>query len=143
MSRTEIEKDNSQSVNAKVEAALKRALTKIGMMAETYAKMLCPVDTGLLRNSITFALDGEQANKTTYMNDEGTVTGTYEGTAPEETGTQMTLYVGTNVQYAPYQEFGHHTVKGRWIPPQAFLKPAMENHQKEYEQVIKAETRNI
>lgn len=143
MSRTEIDKDNSRNVELKLDNALKRALTRIGMMAETYAKMLCPVDTGLLRNSITFALDGESPDTQTYTNDDGTVTGIYEGTAPEEIGSQMTLYVGTNVQYAPYQELGHNTVKGKWIPPKAFLKPAMENHKKEYEQVLKSETRNI
>ena len=56
--------------------ALARALEKIGLVAEGYAKRLCPVDTGRLRNSITHADDGEAE------------------------------YIGTNVEYAPYVELG-------------------------------------
>lgn len=56
--------------------ALARALEKIGLVAEGYAKRLCPVDTGRLRNSITHTDDGEAE------------------------------YIGTNVEYAPYVELG-------------------------------------
>ena len=56
--------------------ALARALEKIGLVAEGYAKRLCPVDTSILRNSITHADDGEAE------------------------------YIGTNVEYAPYVELG-------------------------------------
>lgn len=38
---------------AGVAAAKKRALEIMGGKAESYAKQLCPVDTGNLRNSIT------------------------------------------------------------------------------------------
>ena len=57
-------------------SAIARALEKIGLVAEGYAKRLCPVDTGRLRNSITHADDGEAE------------------------------YIGTNVEYAPYVELG-------------------------------------
>lgn len=41
---------------------VEQALIAIGMTAETYAKELCPVDTGRLRNSITHEVDmSEQA----------------------------------------------------------------------------------
>ena len=36
-----------------LEAAKAKALETIGGKAESYAKRLCPVDTGNLRNSIT------------------------------------------------------------------------------------------
>ena len=52
---------------------LARAAEIIGGMAESYAKELCPVDTGNLRNSITHTTE-----------DEG-----------------HTVVIGSNVEYAP------------------------------------------
>lgn len=46
--------DNSDKIkNASIEA-IEKALTEIGMTCETYAKRDCPVDTGNLRNSISY-----------------------------------------------------------------------------------------
>jgi len=58
-------------------AAKARALEIIGGKAESYAKKLCPVDTGRLRNSITH----QQLDDNTEV-------------------------IGTNVEYAPYVELG-------------------------------------
>lgn len=66
--------DNSKEVSGAIHAALLRGLEKIGLVAEGYAKKLCPVDTGNLRNSIT------------HMIDEG-------GDA---------VYIGTNSEYGAY-----------------------------------------
>lgn len=49
--------DNSKEVSAEIKAALLRGLEKCGLVAEGYAKKLCPVDTGNLRNSITHVVD--------------------------------------------------------------------------------------
>lgn len=49
--------DNSKEVSAAIKAALLRGLEKCGLVAEGYAKKLCPVDTGILRNSITHVVD--------------------------------------------------------------------------------------
>lgn len=68
--------DNSKDVLAELEKNIPVALEECGLAAEGYAKRLCPVDTGLLRNSITHTVVGESA------------------------------YVGTNVEYAPYVEMG-------------------------------------
>lgn len=58
--------------------AVATALEKCGLLAEGYAKKLCPVDTGRLRNSIAHAVaDKEQA-----------------------------AYIGSNVTYAPNVELG-------------------------------------
>lgn len=62
-----------------------RALEAIGLQAEGYAKMLCPVDTGNLRNSITH---------TVSMDEQAT-------------------YVGTNVEYAAYVEMGTSRMKAQ------------------------------
>ena len=80
ISGVELIDDQTGEVIDAVTAALLRAFTKIGGKAEGYAKALCPVDTGNLRNSITFQTD------------------------PEEEGVYVTI--GTNVEYAPYIELG-------------------------------------
>lgn len=90
--------------------AKNRALEIIGGKAESYAKRLCPVDTGRLRNSITHQQ---------YDDD--------------------TEVVGTNVDYAPYVELGHRTSSGGHVPPKPFLRPAAEGHTSEYKNIIKAE----
>lgn len=68
--------DHTDEVLDELEVQLRTALEEIGLVAEGYAKRLCPVDTGRLRNSITHTTDGEAA------------------------------YIGTNVEYAPYVEMG-------------------------------------
>ena len=70
--------DHSAEVLGALDAAVGRALEKCGLVAEGYAKKLCPVDTGNLRNSITYMVnDGEKA-----------------------------AYIGTNSEYAVYVECG-------------------------------------
>lgn len=49
--------DNSGQVVEALQDACVRALEKCGLTGEGYAKMLCPVDTGHLRNSITHRVD--------------------------------------------------------------------------------------
>lgn len=49
--------DHSDEVLEALESACQRALEKCGLVAEGYAKKLCPVDTGNLRNSITHVVD--------------------------------------------------------------------------------------
>ena len=96
-------------IETAVQAAKARALEIMGGKAETYAKQLAPVDTGNLRNSISHAQQDEN-----------------------------TEVVGTNVSYAPYQEFG--TSKMAAHP---FLRPAAENHAEEYKAIWLNELRKI
>ena len=98
--------DNSDKVKSELELKVARALEIIGGKCEGYAKGLAPVDTGNLRNSISHSVvEAERA-----------------------------VYVGTNVEYAPYQEYG--TVKMASHP---FLRPSAENHADEYKQIVQAE----
>ena len=83
------------------------ALEIIGGKAESYAKKLCPVDTGRLRNSITH----QQYDENTEI-------------------------IGTNVEYAPYVELGHHTTGGSFVPAKPYLRPAIENHSEEYKKIV-------
>lgn len=115
---------------------MRTALKMCGMQAESYAKDLALHDTGLMRNSITFALDGEGANITEYSDDHKTQRGTYKGTMPKEK--TDAVYIGSNVEYAPYIELGHHTVSGSLVSPHPFLRPAIELHTKEYKEIIES-----
>ena len=76
------------------EAAMMEGLTKVGNMIQETAKSNCPVDTGQLRNSI------------------------------EVSKQENVVFIGTNVEYAPYVEYGtgylgdpsvNHTTRKRWF----------------------------
>lgn len=95
------------------QAARNKALEIIGGKAETYAKKLCPVDTGRLRNSITH----QQYDDNTEV-------------------------VGSNVSYAPFVELPHHSSSGKLIPGKPFLRPAAEGHTTEYKQIIQQVMKN-
>ena len=107
------------------------ALEACGLAAEGYAKKLCAVDTGLLRNSITHAVSGEPPVISSYSDTAGEQHGEYSGSAPAASGSEMAVYLGTNVEYAPYVEMGT-----RRTPAQPFIKPAVANHQSDYKRLI-------
>lgn len=94
-------KDNSQEVLAAFESQKKRGLMAIGEIAVGYAKEATPVDTGRLRNSEDYAIEGND------------------------------VYIGTNVEYAPYIEFGHGNYAGVH-----YLKNAAANHGDEYRNIM-------
>lgn len=122
--------DNSGLVREEFQAACLRALEKCGLTAEGYAKMLCPVDTGNLRNSITHqVVEGEDA-----------------------------VYIGSNSEYAVYVECGtgnhypggrptpwvYQDAKGNWHltngqRAQPYLKPAVADHVSTYKGIIRDE----
>ena len=117
---------NRAEMLAAVNEAKKRALEIMGGKAESYAKQLCPVDTGNLRNSITH----QQIDEDTEI-------------------------VATNVKYAPYVELGHHQEPGRyvpaikkrlvrdWVPGKPFIRPAAEDHAEEYKEIWLRELKKI
>ena len=120
------------------EIALKQAARSIGGEAAGFAKENCPVDTGLLRNSITFALSGEEPDITSYKADkpkpDGTVeSGEYSGAVAQEA--QLAIYIGTNVKYAEYQENGDYQHKHG---SKHFIKRAATEHNDRYESILKA-----
>lgn len=132
--------DNSPEVLAAVKTAIARALFSIGAAAEGHAKSNAPVDTGLLRNSITFAVGGSQPNTTHYAADKpdksGVIrSGGYSGVAPA--GNKV--YIGSGVEYAAAQENG----TSRGIRAHHFLKNAVANHTGEYKSIIKESMSNV
>ena len=127
-------KDNTDEFLDALEKAIDNGLTAIGMTAEGHAKRKITdypaVDTGRLRNSITFALSGEKANTPTYT-DSTKKMYTYNGAAPDDK--EKAVYIGTNVEYGPYVELG--TSK---MPARPFLKPAATEHNEEYKKIMEA-----
>lgn len=97
--------DNSDQVKAAKNAALAAALEAIAEAAEGYAVVLCPVDTSRLKNSISHGINEAEEQ----------------------------AIIGTNVEYAPYVEFG--TVK---MKAQPYLKPAIEDHIDEYKDIAES-----
>ena len=99
----DVVEDNTEEVVAAIDSVIARALEKVGLLTEGYAKLKCPVDTGNLRNSITHLVDGHD------------------------------VYIGTNVEYAPYVfcrsiDLAGNQTQRRYLelesfrlPPRAFL----------------------
>lgn len=133
-------KDNTDEVLSALEKAKIRGLTAIGMTAEGHAKKKITqakaVDTGRLRNSITFAVSGESANISSYSGDHGEEGGTYSGTAPNDK--EKAVYIGTGVEYAIGIETGSHRKAGGVH----FLQDAASNHSDEYKRLMEDSMKN-
>lgn len=99
-----VSEDNTEEASRGIQRAIGRALEEIGLAAEGYAKRACPVDTGNLRSSITHAVEGSED----------------------------AVYVGTDVEYAPYVETGT-----RRTAAQPFLRPAATEHGPTYRSILK------
>ena len=135
-------RDNTEEVLSALEAAIKRGNEAIGMAAERHAKkritIARAVDTGRLRNSITYALAGEETHVKSYKANKGgkdRETYTYDGTADGKKGSGV--YIGTNVEYAPFVENG---ARGR--APVHFLQDASANHTDEYKRLMEDSMKN-
>lgn len=124
---------NADLIKEQTEEAIITALQTVGVQAQAHATAEITaqgaVDTGRLRASITFAVSGDPARRNTYIDDQ--MTGYSEPVEGAGESTDHTLYLGTNVEYAPYVEMG--TSK---MPARPFIRPAVENHLSEYQQIF-------
>ena len=125
--------DYSDEVLQAFEEGALMALERCGLQGEGYAKDLCTVDTGNLRNSISHKVDpGEPA-----------------------------AYIGTNAEHGGYVELGTGryattgggTPKDHWVymgddgkwhigkpmKPRPYLKPAVANHVGTYRNIFNDE----
>lgn len=141
-----------RDVEAAVDEKIKFALDLMGEVVEGHAKEDCPVDTGLLRNSITHAVSGQAASISSYHAERtstgqsattgstGSVgIGRYSGNIGS--GNEKVCYVGTNVEYAPYVEFidrYHHNVGKAH-----FLRDGAVNHVNELKAVAETALSSI
>lgn len=154
--------DHTDEVQEAVHDAVLVALDAAGLQGATLARMELQntpsrIDTGLLRNSITWAVSGKAPKMTSYRGSDthtadspsvvrrGLVgkeappprSGTYSGTAPNDPDDKKAVYVGTNVEYAAYVHEG--TDK---MAPNRFLKNALEKNKGELEKIISDVLRN-
>lgn len=133
-------KDNSGKAIQTMDQKVEKALTAMGMQAENYAKLNLEnyprrIDTGLLRNSVTFSLGGEATNISTYTDDKKQQTGNYSGSIGYQG--EQAVYIGTNVEYAPYV----HEGTDRMIPNR-FIRNAVAEHAKEYIEIASRMLKN-
>lgn len=129
--------DNSKQALSALQKAKINGLRAIGFEAEGTAKEdpNMPVDTGRARNSITFALAGEEAHIKSYTGDHGEEGGTYSGTADGEKGSAV--YIGSNVVYFPVIELGGRNMKARHV-----LQNAASSRKKEYKKMMENSMKN-
>lgn len=84
------------NIDEAIKKGVTNALVGLGNIAVTQARYLVPVDTGRLRNSITWKMKNEQGRVGGRVEDDSI-------SAPTE---DLQMAFGTNVEYAPYVEFG-------------------------------------
>lgn len=105
--------------------AIARALEAIGIQAEGDVVSVITakgiVDTGRLRDSITYATSRHKDKPRGVAKAEDAVQG-----SPEEDS----VYVGTNVEYAAYHEYGTSRMKAR-----PYLKPAIMGNLDTYKKI--------
>ena len=118
--------DNSQQMQADLARAIERALESVGMAAQAYATLLCRVDTGRLRNSITYSTAKTRSGGN---NRQSGVKASSGDVTPYGSAANNEIWLGTNVEYARKVE---QNVK-------AFIGPALENHINEYKQIFEQE----
>ena len=113
-----------------MEKGKRNALTAIGATAETHTKENITadklVDTGRLRNSITYAA-GDYSGIGTYTDNEGN---SYSDATARNTPKDDEVGIGTNVEYAAYTELGT-----QHIAAHHYLKRAVTEHQDEYKKL--------
>lgn len=128
--------DNSAKAKALIEKKAIQALIKACMLVEGQAVALAPAKSGALRDNITYKVD------------EATLIG----------------YVGTNVEYAIYMEFGTGEFaekgdgrKGGWVykapdgkwyftygnKPKPYLRPAFRRNKKRIRAILEDALREI
>ena len=144
-------RDNTEEVLSALESAIRRGNESIGLAAEGHAKKKLTKEvytgdkpyklTGRLRNSITYALAGEETHVKSYTankkkGEKERKTYTYEGTAEGKKGSGV--YIGTNVEYAPGIELGTHRKAGAVH----FLQDAAANHSDEYKKLMEDSMKN-
>ncbi len=124
--------DNSREILQAFEEQIMLALDAIGATAEGHAKKECPVDTGRLRNSITYATEDYMGNDS-YSDKNGN---SFSGGGAQAKPEKHAVYIGTNVEYAAAVEYRdkakHETGNAH------FLKNAATNHGDEYKRIMEA-----
>ena len=123
--------DNTKLIKNATDQQIEAALEAIGLKVEGYAKLLCPVKTGRLKNSITFATVNYHSPGNSDIK-AGETPAEPQEYAMKAKPQKNTLYLGTNVKYAEAIECGTSNPKRR---PKPYLKPAATQHTDEYKAI--------
>jgi hypothetical protein len=101
---------DGDKIRERAKALMSKSTFEIGLFVEGQAKLLSPVKTGRLKGSInTSSWDGQETSPANSEDKISKPSGTFD------------THVGTNLEYAPYIEYG--TVNSE---AQAYLRPAVD-----------------
>lgn len=149
--------NNMEAFAAAFEKQVRKGMNAIGLTAAKHAKKNCPVDTGRLRNSITYATVWRSNVEYSYSYEDRDAPIEFHSSGMGFRPTSLTptkkkkartsetshvggvsddsIWIGTNVEYAAVQEYGdhlHHEKGGQ----AHFLRDAATTHNKEYEDIM-------
>lgn len=133
--------DNKQAILDAFNEQVNGWLQAIGEDAASTAANKAPVDTGRLKNSINWAIKGDYGSS---------------GDVPLSNPEDKSVYIGTNVEYAMWHEFGtgiyaeeggrktpwmFKDEDGNWhwthgVPARHYLQFGATAHQAEYKQML-------
>ena len=114
-----------------------RGLTAVGAHLQSEAQSNCPVVTGRLIGSITWATSKDKSSPSSPAG---------AGDAVSQPADKYTCHVGTNVEYAAHVEYNEargqrQSLKTRRIykatKGSAFLRPALDENQKQVREIFK------
>lgn len=125
--------NNGDEFRREMDNKIDKALEMMGLQAEGDAKLELEntprrVDTGRLRNSITYAHRKHSGFAHTYSDDEGGQFSDDIGDVPEE---DKSVYIGTNVEYAPEIHEGRPG-----LDPNRFLKNAVQKNESTFKRML-------
>lgn len=130
-----VKEDKTDTLIDEVKTAIQYAMIRIGMAAQKYATNSAPRVTGHLAQSICYVTKEQEG--TTYSKDS-----TPERRIPERVASQeeKSVYIGTNVYYAPYQEYGTRSESGKEaIVAKHYLKNSVQDHKEEFRKILDEE----
>lgn len=145
--------DHSAAILEALNQNVDKTLEMLGLQAAGYAALNLEndprrIDTGLLRNSIAYAIAGQtpvvqKTHGQDYQNNGHDKNGNpvpiergeYQGKIAKAEG-EHSVYVGTNVEYGIYVHEGVTRANGSHMAANRFLRNAVNDHKEEYKRMI-------
>ena len=130
--------DNTDELLAGLLLKEEKALVTVGMEAEGDAKIEIEssprrVDTGRLRNSITWAIKSKHSDPQYIGGDGADEVDPDSGVREDQVPDEKTVVIGTNVEYAAKI---HEGDADEGLDPNRFLRNAVENNAQKYREII-------
>ncbi|SNR95491.1 hypothetical protein SAMN05446037_100267 [Anaerovirgula multivorans] len=113
---------HGNKIKQAVKEGKKTGLTKSAIVVHGQAVLLAGVDLGLLRNSISWSVGG----KVDGLNSHGGINKASPSDGVTPNNNEEEAVIGTNVVYAPVQEYKHNP----------FLRPAIDYNQDNIKNII-------